>query len=58
VFVKQELAKTKAADLAKLGRLRALRLAHEEQQKQEAASGQNAKGDRPKRKTIHLRSAG
>lgn len=58
VFVKQELARTKAADLAKMGRLRALRLAREEQQKQEPASGQNAQGQRAKRKTMHLRSAG
>jgi len=57
-FVKKELAKTKAADLAKMGRLRALRLAREEEQKQEAPSDQNAKGERAKRNTMHLRSAG
>jgi hypothetical protein len=58
VFVKKELASTKAADLAKMGRLRALRLAREEQQIDEAVPDEKDKGARAKRKTMHLRSAG
>jgi hypothetical protein len=58
VFVKKELASTKAADLAKMGRLRALRLAHEEQQNHEPVPDENDKSTRVKRKTMHLRSAG
>jgi hypothetical protein len=51
-FVKAELARVKALELAKTARLKALRLARDHQEAKLDVSAQN---NAPPRKTMHLR---
>jgi len=54
VFVKKELARTKAVDLAKIAKLKALRLARDQEESNPAETPQPETTMR-KRKTMHLR---
>lgn len=55
-FVKREIARVKAVDAAKAARLRALRLARDEQQSTQVQPLQRRESKPAKRKTSHLRS--
>ena len=56
IFVKGELARTQALDIAKRAKLRALRLAREEEEAKAAALASEGKQAVPasKRRTMHL----